>query len=538
VSLPSGVVEGSRSGFRAAVQASWAFFLPFVVYLSNGGFDPIHDAAPNLAVALSIVEEGDWFLTPEECPLLFRWSLRTAERDRPVIVAHWDQIVDGRKASELRTEGLLKLKDHTYAVMPSGRSGFYVSIYGPGAGLCAVPAVGAAKLAGWGPRRHPMVLWYAGKITASLMAALSALFVFLAVRRWMNPWRSLGIAWVYGMGTCVWAVASQALWQQTPALLFISLGVWLHLREGGESSWSSAAAGLSFGLAAYCRPSAGIVLLAVGAGLLFPPRRALAPLAAGGLLPLAAMALTSWWACGTPLAFGQLQVADRCALIKLGEPGAWQTPLWEGAAGLLASPSRGLLVFSPILAAAFWGIWRVHRSEAWRPLRSLAWAALGMMFLAFKWFDWWGGWSFGYRLLLDALPLLAVLMVPVAEEVLESRSKTAVALALVGWSVLVQVLGAFAYTPGGWNARVDGYDVPLRTGMKRFETRVAAEEAARRGGIDPGSAIEIRMDVDNWEYRHRLWSVEDSQIPFLIIHFSEGRKARVDRMNQFLRKWE
>jgi hypothetical protein len=74
--------------------------------------------------------------------------------------------------------------------------------------------------------------------------------------------------------------------------------------------------------------------------------------------------------------------------------------------------------------------------------------------------------------------------------------------------------------------------------MKRFETRVAAEEAARRGGIDPGSAIEIRMDVDNWEYRHRLWSVEDSQIPFLIIHFSEGRKARVDRMNQFLRKWE
>lgn len=295
---------------------------------------------------------------------------------------------------------------------------------------------------------------------------------------------------------------------------------------------------MAFGVAAYCRPVVAIVPLMVCVGLLFSDRRALLCMILGDLAPLSAMILTSMSLYGKPFSFVQLQVADRCAMIKHGDPGAWQTPLWEGVAGLLVSPSRGLLFFSPILGLSFWGLFRVHRSEEWPQLRPLAWAVLGIAFLAFKGFDWWGGWSFGYRLLVDALPLMAILMVPVVGEVLQKPVGRWAALALAGWSVFVQIIGAYAYTPGGWNSRIDGYDVPLPTGMRRFESRDEATVAAAQAGIDPGAVREVRMDVDNWEYRHRLWSLADSQIPFLVAHFAQGRKERFDRMNRFLERRE
>ena len=57
------------------------------------------------------------------------------------------------------------------------------------------------------------------------------------------------------------------------------------------------------------------------------------------------------------------------ALEKTGKSQLWQTPLVVGAFGLLASPSRGLLVFSPFLVLAFWGLPRLWKEPAYAPLR-------------------------------------------------------------------------------------------------------------------------------------------------------------------------
>jgi hypothetical protein len=61
--------------------------------------------------------------------------------------------------------------------------------------------------------------------------------------------------------------------------------------------------------------------------------------------------------------------------------------------------------------------------------------------------------------------------------------------------VLVQGLGAFAYSPRGWNAKV----------------------------IDPAGTL---ADVDQRAYRDRLWSFRDWQIGYLLSHFSEARLQR------------
>jgi hypothetical protein len=102
--------------------------------------------------------------------------------------------------------------------------------------------------------------------------------------------------------------------------------------------------------------------------------------------------------------------------------------------------------------------------------------------------------------LVDTVPLL-VLFIPVALKALD-RKKAAMALFVftVVWSIGVQVIGAFAYTPGGWNAR----RVP--------------------NASDTGKAR--LADIDMPEYRSRLWSLSDNQISFYLSHFSEQHRLR------------
>jgi hypothetical protein len=138
---------------------------------------------------------------------------------------------------------------------------------------------------------------------------------------------------------------------------------------------------------------------------------------------------------------------------------------------------------------------RAWQDARYAPLRFLGPAVLALWIPAFLWFDWWGGWSYGYRPIVDSVPLLAVLCIPAMQPVLERPLRRAAFAACVAWSVLVQALGAFAYSPWGWNAKL----------------------------VDSAG---LRADIDRPEYRERLWSFRDWQIGYLIANFSEARADR------------
>ncbi|HUG79476.1 MAG TPA: hypothetical protein VML57_18500 [Burkholderiales bacterium] len=181
---------------------------------------------------------------------------------------------------------------------------------------------------------------------------------------------------------------------------------------------------------------------------------------------------------------------------KTGLPELWQTPLWLGAAGLIVSPSRGLLVYSPFLAAAFAGAVLAWKDPRYRKLRFLTLAVPALWIPSFPWFDWWGGWAYGYRPIVDSVPLLAVLCLPALGSILERPGRRLVFAVALAWSVLIQSLGAFAYSPWGWNAKL----------------------------IDPVAGT--RADVDRPAYRERLWALRDSQIGYLIANFRQARAER------------
>jgi hypothetical protein len=178
-----------------------------------------------------------------------------------------------------------------------------------------------------------------------------------------------------------------------------------------------------------------------------------------GLLPLAiiggslAAFQTLWF--GTPL--GPMRYLESLHPATHGVSGSYGNPL-HGAAGLLLSPSRGVLVFSPIVLVAVGGIGQLWR-EGWRG--DLCWwggAALTQLAFYSSYSVWWGGHTYGPRYLVDILPLL----VPLGAAALASRPASrwwacAASLALV-WSITVAAVGAFVYPAERWNNRPTNVD--------------------------------------------------------------------------------
>ena len=71
-------------------------------------------------------------------------------------------------------------------------------------------------------------------------------------------------------------------------------------------------------------------------------------------------------------------------------------------------------------------VWRDPRFRALIPLQryNATTPQLGTVLLilvAGKWFDWWGGLTWGYRPIADAAPFLALLTIPIVDRIVASR---------------------------------------------------------------------------------------------------------------------
>jgi hypothetical protein len=124
-------------------------------------------------------------------------------------------------------------------------------------------------------------------------------------------------------------------------------------------------------------------------------------------------------------------------------------------AGLLVSPSRGLFVFSPVLLAGVAGGALLWRLKAHEPLRFLAGGSLLLLALYSCWGTWWGGSGFGYRLILETVPIL-ILLLPFAWDRWIRRSPLwrGVFFVFLGFSIYAQFLGAHVY-PSSFGENLD-----------------------------------------------------------------------------------
>jgi hypothetical protein len=297
-----------------------------------------------------------------------------------------------------------------------------------------VPAVAYLHLRGWTDARLDHVAKVMEKLTASLLSALSASLLYLLLRRRTTASTALLLTVAYALGTTTWVISSQALWQHGMAELLV-IGALLML-TGPCTAARVIVAGMLLGLIAGNRPPDVVIAAALGTYGLFWAGRRLAPLLAAAALPLLLILFYNLRNGGNVAGGygvnGNAQFFDH------------SLPL--GIAGLLVSPTRGLLLFSPFLL--FLVLAWLHRPTDRDELR-LTWAmvaAVVIQILLYAKADWRSGLSWGPRFMTDLLPLLIWMLVPVVTA-LRGAGRMAFLLA-VGVAITFEAIGAFSYS--GW----------------------------------------------------------------------------------------
>ena len=326
------------------------------------------------------------------------------------------------------------------------RSGHYRSIYSP------VPAMLAAALAwpawrlGVFDVRAPLGPPLAAKLTASICVALAVTFAYLTARRALSRRMALMVTIGLGLGTGYWSSASQTLWQSETALLGLALAVLtFSATSAGRGSGALTGAGLALALAA--RPQLAPAVAVMLAGFAWRHRLAAAYAAAIVVAAGAALVFVNLRWFGNPMGALPLLTA---ANADIHATGATFTAGYDGYAGLLVSPSRGILIFSPVVLVAVAGVRAALRGGA-RHAEFWCLAAAAAQFVLYGSYSvWWGGHTFGPRYMTDVLPLL-VPMAALALSTRHSRAWNGVAAAALAWSIAVAATGAFCYPNDAWN---------------------------------------------------------------------------------------
>lgn len=410
--------DGPRDRARSEIALAALGLVVFAVYLSNGKRLIQGDSQPATFAAVSLVRSGDLDIDefrPGIDPIL-AWTVTAPNR-------------------------------HIY------------SMYPPGSAIALAPFVAATTAADM-----PLsieLLDALAKLAASFWTALSAVILFAALRRYA-PAGALAATIAYAFATTAFSSASQDLWQHGPSQAGLALALYLLVRAGAASDARARAAfhfvlGAALGWAVICRTT-NVLPAAVIAGYVLARDRKGAAFLAVGALPFALFTLE----------YNRLTTGSPWKFAQTVQQGGWtfHGPFFAGFANLLLSPSRGMLVYSPFLAAAIVGAARempaLRRAVApakkeaaapgMPPLAALgALAGLSLLLMISKWNEWHGGWSYGYRIVSEVALLLMPGFAAIAARLAPSRLGRGALVVLVAWSIGVHALQVY-FPNDAWNA--------------------------------------------------------------------------------------
>lgn len=278
---------------------------------------------------------------------------------------------------------------------------------------------------------------------AVVSTAAGAVLLGFSLRRSHGIRAAMVAALTIGLATPAWGIGSQALWTHGPTLLWLGLAAMAMSRD--RLGW----AGVALGGAVFTRPDLAVVPFCAALYLAWS-RRSLEP-----LVKLS----TSLWGAMAYLGYGRI-VFGSWSLT-----GAYDsfmegrierlTPTTYGwrIAGTLVSPSRGVLMHTPVVMAAL-------APAAWRQapdwLRGLTLGG-GVYVVGGRLLEGFAGGAAQdtYRYALEAVVLLLLVAVP---WLLEAGRAWVVAL-LVGFSVSVQAVAALFDGPYPEDVAAPGFGV-------------------------------------------------------------------------------
>jgi hypothetical protein len=405
--------------------------LVFLISLTIYWFSPVHqvtDSNYSMLLTQGLIEHQSFALDRFNIPRL-----------EPVYHDHtW-------KNGSIRQLELIG--DHFYYYMP------------PGSSVLSVPYVALLNQFGVSAKNPDGSYNAQGELRietslAAILVALVALTFFLTARLLLPTGWSVVIALGAAVGTQLWSTSSRALWADTWGIFLLSIVVYLLLAaELGKRRLNPELLATMLSWMYFVRPTYAVMIVAISIYVFIAHRDLFLRYAITGGVWLLAFIGYSWFHYHALLPT-YFRVNRRVGFAYF----------WAALAGNLVSPSRGLLIYVPIVLLVVYLAVRYRKTVESRRLLLLAGGVILTFLVVISGFDpWWAGASYGPRYTAPLIPwfvLLAVLAVSAMRAaMLSGFSKRLLAVTaglLLVLSVSINAIGAISKDAWiTWNAYGD-----------------------------------------------------------------------------------
>lgn len=237
-------------------------------------------------------------------------------------------------------------------------------------------------------------------IIASTVVVIVGFLTYIIARQYNTPRISLIITSIWVLGSGIITTLGLALWSMNFATVWLLLAILQICRYKQAQQINPWLLGIFLFLAYFCRPTS--VLLAVATVGYFIVRQ---HFILAMKISLGFAALFVVLVAGSLITFHSV-LPFYYNPIYLSQGQIRSISEWlEGVYGLLFSPGRGLFVYQLFLIPLMIGLIIIRFQVDKSPAYFIAWVWIGLhFFLLSRWRMWWGGGSYGSRLMVDSFP--------------------------------------------------------------------------------------------------------------------------------------
>jgi hypothetical protein len=398
-------------------------------------------------------------------------------------------------------------------------NGHYYNYFPVGPSIMTVPIVAVTTGMGFDMRlaQHNFPLQ---RVLSSAISVIMLWIIYGIARCFLGVNESIAVAGISVLGSGLISTLGSALWSINFSALFIGLSLLLLVRyETGRSSTAyPVLLGLLLFLGYFSRASTAAFILVVLIYLLIKDRKIF--LITGTTAFIFLLLFAGW----SHLEYGTWLPAYYSVTRFQSE----KTPIWLAIYGHLFSPSRGIFVFSPFFLLIIPGILLFGRRISRQPL---VWVAVGWfglhIIISSAAVDWWGGYSFGPRLLTETVLALVLLMVILWREAKRRLSpqwyKTIVASFLVLGAAGIFIhsyQGLYNINTAGWNEKFVPLPTPPIVGLDNLFDWRYPQFLATGDGLCKSQEERMRevLDIDitlgSYQWRDPITYYGDSAVDF------------------------
>lgn len=320
------------------------------------------------------------------------------------------------------------------------------------------------------------------KLAATIITAITVSVFYISVRLKFTITISLISTYIFAFATNTWMTSSQGLWQHGISNLMLISTIYCLLKANRTSEKSQKIwlflAGIACGFLPGIRPTSTIYVVAVIIYSVFTYRFRSIVLFFGLVSTLPSILWNLYYFHNFIGGYGKM-FPTFPYLFTFNN-------FITASMGTLISPSRGLIIYSPVILYSLPGISQVFKLRFTKDEKLIGSMTIACIFLLGSYcfyVVWWAGHSYGPRFMVDVMPIICYLisyfLANQVSNTVKHRKisviKFLVFVVVITFSTLTQVVGAFGANPGiTWNP--------------------------------------IPLNIDRYEYQYRLWSLRDSQI--------------------------